>query len=58
MWRSTDGYLGDSAPAEGAEGNLALLPFSAAHRLAFASDFNALACHESRFAELVTLFGD
>jgi hypothetical protein len=58
MWRATAGHLGDTAPAEGAEGDLALLPFSAAHRLAFASDFNALACHESRRGELLRLFGD
>lgn len=58
MWRSIDGYLGDTAPAEGAEGDLALLPFSAAHRLAYSSDFNAFACHLSRRDELATLFGD
>jgi FkbM family methyltransferase len=58
MWRGIDGVLGDSAPAEGAEGELALLPFAAAHRLAFACDFNALACHPSRRAELEALFGD
>jgi FkbM family methyltransferase len=58
MWRGIDGVLGDSAPAEGAEGELALLPFAAAHRLAFACDFNVLACHPSRRAELGALFGD
>jgi hypothetical protein len=58
IWRSIEGYLGDTAPAEGAEGDLALLPFSANNRLAYASDFNALACHESRRDELATIFGD
>jgi FkbM family methyltransferase len=58
MWRGIDGVLGDSAPAEGAEGELALLPFAAAHRLAFACDFNVLACHPSRRPQLESLFGD
>jgi hypothetical protein len=58
MWRAVDGHLGDTAPAEGAEGDLALMPFVADHRLAFASDFNVLACHETRHGELAALFGD